>query len=203
MVGWAVLAVAAPAVAFAAVAVGRGAVGGSSVVEALTPAQVSAALSSATGATPDPDALAGGSATLPGSSTRPSSAATHPGATATGRTTPSTGPSGSHGSGSTPSTTKPTSHPSPSGTPSPTQSPVTALLTSPGGSVVAQCSGAGGRTVYLVSWSPAQGFTVNGVARGPGEEAEIEFESDAHSYTVNVHCSNGYPVQSSGYGGDD
>jgi hypothetical protein len=96
-----------------------------------------------------------------------------------------------------------TTHPSPAPTPSATSSPTTALLTSPGGSVVAQCSGTGGRTVYLVSWSPAQGFRVNGVQRGPGEEAEIEFQSDRQSYSVNVQCENGTPVQSVGSGTED
>jgi hypothetical protein len=70
-----------------------------------------------------------------------------------------------------------------------------------GGSVVAQCSGSGYRTVYLVSWSPAQGYRVTDVRRGPGQEAEIEFEGDRVSSSMTVLCRNGYPVM--GYGGDD
>jgi hypothetical protein len=62
-----------------------------------------------------------------------------------------------------------------------------------------------------VSWSPAQGFSAHSVQRGPGEEAEIEFESDRQSYTVHVRCQGGVPVQQvesgdrsgGGGGGDD
>ena len=187
-VGWVVVAVGAPAVAFAAVAVGRDAVGGSTVVDALSPAQVSAALSTAGGPTPSAPATSSD----PGS-TRPYPVGTH---TATVRPHPSS--SGLAGGASTPtqpagSSQQPvpsTSGPNPSATPS--SAPTTALLSSPGGSVVARCTG---RTVYLVSWTPAQGFHVKGVQRGPAEEAEIEFESDHQSSSVTVHCQNGVPVQ--------
>jgi hypothetical protein len=188
-VGWVVVAVAAPAIAFAAVAVGRDAVGSSSVVGALSPAEVSAQLSAASHAAAT--ATAGRVVSPPPGGARP----TH---TTSQGTRPSSSAAG-HGSTSAP-TGSPTARPSrsggvpsPSPTPSPTSAPVSALLTSPGGSVVAQCTG---RTVYLVSWSPAQGFSAHSVQRGPGEEAEIEFESDQQSYGVHVHCSGGAPVQS-------
>jgi hypothetical protein len=63
--------------------------------------------------------------------------------------------------------------------------------------------------VYLVSWSPAQGYRVDHVQRGPGEEAEIEFESDRSSVSVGYRCTSSGPVQqvdgadSSGYDGGD
>jgi hypothetical protein len=62
--------------------------------------------------------------------------------------------------------------------------------------VVAQCTGSRGASqVYLVSWSPAQGYTVAQVQRGPSEEAEIEFASSSTSVSVNIHCTSSGPVQ--------
>jgi hypothetical protein len=106
-----------------------------------------------------------------------------------------------HPGGSSPSSTSHTSAP---------PAPVTKVLTSSGGTVLVRCSGKPGQ-VYLVSWSPAQGYEVNGVQRGPGEEAEIEFESDRSSVSVHYHCTTNGPVQqietgdgwSGGGGGDD
>jgi hypothetical protein len=57
---------------------------------------------------------------------------------------------------------------------------------------VARCTGP---SVYLVSWSPALGFSVRDVQRGPGPEAELEFESGRSSATVHVACVQGAPVQ--------
>jgi hypothetical protein len=120
-------------------------------------------------------------------------ATTHQGGSSTGS---GSGPQG----GSTSSTPgHPTQPPPPAST--------TKLLTSPGGSVVARCQGSGGSaTVYLVSWSPAQGYSVNDVQRGPGHEAQIEFESGSQSVSVQFHCSASGPVQqveTDGGGGDD
>jgi hypothetical protein len=46
-----------------------------------------------------------------------------------------------------------------------------------------------------VSWSPAQGYGVDEVQRGPGQEAEISFGSDSRSVTVQVRCAAGGPVE--------
>ena len=100
---------------------------------------------------------------------------------------------------SRPSVTQPTLA-TPSATPSPTPivsrtsaapSPpaaVGSVLTSQGGTVLAQC-GSGG--AYLVSWSPTQGYEATGVIRGPAATARVIFESDANSVTMVVSCPDG------------
>jgi hypothetical protein len=69
------------------------------------------------------------------------------------------------------------------------------LLTSRAGDVVASCLAAG---AYLDSWSPAQGYEVDTVYRGPGASARVAFEpasvSPAGSGLVMVvTCSAGIP----------
>jgi hypothetical protein len=82
------------------------------------------------------------------------------------------------------------------------------VLTSPGGTVLAECRAAG---TYLVSWSPTQGYEASDVTRGPVAVARVVFESPAKSVTMTVTCPDGpggRPVASSssgswGGGGDD
>jgi len=62
------------------------------------------------------------------------------------------------------------------------------VLTSMGGSVLAECRSAG---AYLVSWSPVQGYQADDVTRGPAATARVVFESSANSVTVTVTCPNG------------
>ena len=62
------------------------------------------------------------------------------------------------------------------------------VLTSQGGTVVAECRSTG---VYLVSWSPTQGYEATGVIRGPAATARVIFESDANSVTMAVSCPDG------------
>jgi hypothetical protein len=62
------------------------------------------------------------------------------------------------------------------------------VLTSPGGTVLAECWSAG---AYLVSWSPTQGYQATGVIRGPAATARVIFESDANSVTMVVSCPHG------------
>ena len=57
------------------------------------------------------------------------------------------------------------------------------MLTSPGGTVLAECRAAG---AYLVSWSPAQGYEASDVTRGPAATARVVFESAAKSVTMTV-----------------
>jgi hypothetical protein len=66
------------------------------------------------------------------------------------------------------------------------------LLTSTGGSTLARCTGV---VAYLVSWSPAQGYRVAEVNRGPGREAEVIFQVDHQlaQVTMDVHCVAGIP----------
>jgi hypothetical protein len=86
----------------------------------------------------------------------------------------------------------------------PTATPISTLLGSQGGSVVTQCRPGG---AYLLSWSPAPGYEVSTVSRGPALIARVIFNSAANSVTMMVSCSTGAPtatstVVSSG-GGDD
>jgi hypothetical protein len=65
------------------------------------------------------------------------------------------------------------------------------VLTSVGGTVVADCRSAG---AYLVSWSPTPGYEVGLVVRGPASIAHVAFSSAANSVTMMVSCSAGVPT---------
>ena len=74
------------------------------------------------------------------------------------------------------------------------------VLTSAGGTVLAECLAAG---TYLVSWSPTQGYEASDVTRGPTATARVVFESAAKSVTMTVTCPDGpggRPVASSSSG---
>jgi serine/threonine-protein kinase len=73
------------------------------------------------------------------------------------------------------------------------------VLTSAGGEVVASCQPAG---AYLISWSPRQGYEVNGVTRGPAVTARVTFSTvtvspSASEVTMVVSCSAGVPSATS------
>ena len=72
------------------------------------------------------------------------------------------------------------------------------VLTSAGGEVVASCQAAG---AYLISWSPLQGYEVDGVNRGPAATARVTFESTTQRVTMVVSCSAGVPSATS-YSGE-
>jgi len=83
--------------------------------------------------------------------------------------------------------------------PATTTAPVAAgggtVLTSAGGQVVASCQPAG---AYLISWSPLQGYEVDGVIRGPAATARVTFgpttvSPTAREVTMLVSCSAGVP----------
>jgi serine/threonine-protein kinase len=79
------------------------------------------------------------------------------------------------------------------------------VLSSQGGTVVAECQSAG---VYLVSWTPAQGYEVDHVTRGPAATAQVTFDSTANSVTMAVTCPARVPTASTtvdggGVGGVD
>ena len=89
----------------------------------------------------------------------------------------------------TPAASQPAASPSP-------PAPGT-LLTSQGGTVLADCRPAG---AYLVSWSPTQGYEAINVIRGPAATGRVVFLSDANSVTMLVSCPagpSGAPVASS------
>lgn len=107
----------------------------------------------------------------------------------------SDGPAPPGGAAATP----PAPAPPPSGSPAAAGSPaggVQRLLSSPGGTVVARCSGAG---AYLVSWSPAQGYQVARVERGPAPTAEVTFRDATGRIEMEVHCADGRPVLGTGW----
>ncbi len=108
--------------------------------------------------------------------------------------------------GATPSARASRSRPAASPSPQPTAAgPASTVLTSPGGTVVADCVPSG---AYLVSWSPVPGYESGAVIRGPAVTARVTFNSAANSVTMVVSCSAGMPtatttVGGSGGGGDD
>lgn len=63
-------------------------------------------------------------------------------------------------------------------------------FTSRGGSFVARCTDG---LVYLTSWSPAPGYQSTGVERGPGEGAQLTFQSDLSHVRVLLRCVAGVP----------
>jgi eukaryotic-like serine/threonine-protein kinase len=77
--------------------------------------------------------------------------------------------------------------------PAPSPQPTDAVLTSIGGTVVAGCQAAG---AYLVSWSPAQGYEVSKVVRGPAATANVMFTSSRKLVTMAVSCPGGVPSES-------
>jgi serine/threonine-protein kinase len=103
---------------------------------------------------------------------------------------------------SAPPSTAPTSPPSPGATPPPgtpegsTTEPGTPegeFIRTPGGTVIASCSGG---LVTLRSWSPAQGHSVDGVEPGPAREAEVEFEADeGEDVELRLGCEGDRPVR--------
>jgi serine/threonine-protein kinase len=75
-----------------------------------------------------------------------------------------------------------------------TQASAGTVLTSAGGTVLAQCRTQG---AYLVSWSPSQGYEAGQVLRGPATTAQVTFESVAGSVTMVVSCPAGVPTATS------
>ncbi|MDP9861825.1 MULTISPECIES: hypothetical protein [Streptosporangium] len=59
------------------------------------------------------------------------------------------------------------------------------------GAVVTACDA--GRAV-LLSWSPAQGYGVDRVERGPAPAVSVEFTSGGESTTIRVTCPAGAPA---------
>jgi hypothetical protein len=77
--------------------------------------------------------------------------------------------------------------------PSPAPQPTTTVLTSVGGTVVAGCQSAG---AYLFSWSPAQGYEVSNVIRGPAATTKVTFTSSRKLVTMAITCPSGEPSTS-------
>jgi hypothetical protein len=105
----------------------------------------------------------------------------------------------------TPSASASRSRPASSPRAQATTAATSTVLTSAGGTLVAQCRPSG---AYLVSWSPAPGYEAGAVVRGPASTAQVAFNSAANTVTMTVSCSTGVPTVStvshsgSGGGGD-
>ncbi|MEN3615149.1 septum formation initiator [Plantactinospora sp. ZYX-F-223] len=65
------------------------------------------------------------------------------------------------------------------------------LVSTPGGTVLAECAG---RQVWLTAWTPAQGYRVGEVERGPDDDAEVTFHGSGGRIEVEVECVAGRPV---------
>ncbi|GAB3984510.1 septum formation initiator [Plantactinospora veratri] len=75
------------------------------------------------------------------------------------------------------------------------------LVSTPGGTVLAECAG---RRVWLSAWTPAQGYRVGEVERGPDDDAEVTFHGSGGRIEVEVECVGGRPVPTwKAHGGDD
>jgi|SRR5215469_15761314 len=115
-------------------------------------------------------------------------------------------PAASPAQASRPAATAPPS-PQPPGAAAPAGTPPAApagtLLSSAGGSVVADCRPAG---AYLISWSPQSGYAVDGVLRGPAATAQVQFETATQEVSMVVSCAGSVPsasisTEASGGGG--
>jgi hypothetical protein len=90
-----------------------------------------------------------------------------------------------------PTTGRPSPGPRRDAAPARTAVAVTRLLSSSGGTAVARCQD---DRVYLVSWSPAQGYRADEVWRGPARVARVSFESSQREVTIEARCVNGTPA---------
>jgi len=99
--------------------------------------------------------------------------------------------SGAPGAAATPPTSAQSS--GPPRPPGATTSSVQRLLSSPGGTVTARCTGT---SAYLVSWSPAQGYRVNHVQRGPATVVSVTFRSTTTrtGNEIEIRCVAGTPT---------
>jgi len=194
---WGVFTVTAVATGLGAVGVVRDAVT-TPAASALSPGQVTAELASATPTTTS----SGGPTASPGRSPSPDPSPSHsrrPSATRFSSPTSAPSSSSSSTTGTRPSHSSTTS-PTPGGKPSTDPVRVTRSLGSRGGSVVATCTAG---SVYLESWSPAPGFRVHEVQRGPASDVEVTFESGSLEVQLHVRCVSGVPVASVETSGDD
>lgn len=72
-----------------------------------------------------------------------------------------------------------------------TTQPVERQLSGDAGTVVAQCQGS---TVYLVTWSPAQGYQAGVLQRGPAHLATIVFSGYGRHVSFHIGCPGGTPA---------
>jgi hypothetical protein len=92
-----------------------------------------------------------------------------------------------------PSRSTPEASPSAVGSSAASPRPARKLVSTPGGTVVAECDGS---VVRLKSWAPAQGYGVKQVKPGPDEHAEVSFEGASGRVEIRLRCANGRPAAS-------
>ena len=114
---------------------------------------------------------------------------------------PSPGPSPSTPPAARTAPVAPSPSPSASGSPAPsgTGGPLRQLASS-GGTAIARCTDA---DAYLVSWSPAQGFEVDEVHRGPARVVAVSFVAPDQKVWLAVHCVAGIPERDYDWRHDD
>lgn len=93
--------------------------------------------------------------------------------------------------GSAPAPTSPSASPASSAAPQ----TVDRRLSASSGTVTAQCQGT---VVFLTSWSPALGYQVQGVQRGPARQATVVFAGAGRLVHVQVFCVGGAPTLTTG-----
>ncbi|GAA0360372.1 hypothetical protein NE235_21395 [Actinoallomurus spadix] len=87
----------------------------------------------------------------------------------------------------------PTATPPPHATGGAPTAGTTRALSTSGGSVLARCGPAD--TAYLLSWTPAQGYGVDDVDRGPGARASVKLEAGhGRKLVIQVTCRSGVPT---------
>jgi hypothetical protein len=104
------------------------------------------------------------------------------------RATPTLSPSATPSP--TPTRRRHRAKPAASATPAAAGQPATTVLTSTGGSVVAECQPAG---AYLVSWSANSGYEAIRDTRGPAAKAKVTFSNYHKNVLMVVTCSGGTP----------
>lgn len=187
LLAWVATTAAATLVGLGAVGFVRAASGGEVVARPLSQEQVSAALAqTATDAPSAPAVTTASSAPrAPRATPAPTPVSSPPRATAS--RSPSSTPRATASRTSAPAPTpRATRSPAPT-----TAAAVRAAFSSAGGSVVAECRGS---TAYLVSWSPADGYVVDEVERGPDDHVKVRFAAGEQRVTIEVRCSGGRPV---------
>lgn len=103
---------------------------------------------------------------------------------------PAAAPSGSPHAGSRASAEPGPAHSAPAMS-APQTTGHTDTVVSSAGTAVAACGASG---AYLTSWSPAQGYRVRSVSRGPSRVASVTFASSRALVVLRVGCSSGVPT---------
>ncbi|MCX6418344.1 MAG: hypothetical protein NTU50_02670 [Actinobacteria bacterium] len=77
--------------------------------------------------------------------------------------------------------------------PSKTSSPTVQLksISVAGGSATLQCTN---RIARLIAYAPADGFVVESVDRGPGDDVRVRFQSDVMRWEIKGECEDSGPV---------